>query len=104
MKARKILSSLVVAVLISQASCTVVLADDAATGSTILGSVLLNRLGPTKSDLYTANADGTGETALFATSQMDYHAAFSADGQWIVFTSERDGRGNSELYRVNVNG
>lgn len=111
MNSRKILSGVAVAILAAQlGQGPEALAEDAdtwnlvpeevTTGGTIKGSILLNRIGPTKSDLYIANADGTGETALFATSQMDYHASFSADGQWLVFTSERDGRGNSNIYRA----
>ena len=68
------------------------------------GTMLLNRVGPTMSELYVANADGSGEHKLIATPGFDYHAAYSPDGQWIVFTSERDGLGESELYRVKVDG
>jgi Tol biopolymer transport system component len=66
--------------------------------------LLFNRIGPTRSDLYVANADGTGEHRLIASSGFDYSARFSADGQWIVFTSERGGRGQSDIYRVRVDG
>ena len=48
------------------------------------GVMLMNRIGPSTSELYMANADGTGEHKLFAISGFDYHAAFSADGKWIV--------------------
>jgi Tol biopolymer transport system component len=108
MNVRKMLSGIAVAMLAAQLASPAAVAGEAdksmIEGGTIRGAILLNRLGPTKSDLYTANVDGTGETALFATSQMDYHASYSQDGQWIVFTSERDGRGNSNIYRVKVDG
>ncbi|WP_246792411.1 hypothetical protein [Burkholderia perseverans] len=68
------------------------------------GTLLLNYLGPVSSELYVANADGSGEHKLLATPGFDYHASFSKDGQWIVFTSERDGLGESNLYRVRVDG
>ncbi|CAG9191368.1 conserved exported hypothetical protein [Paraburkholderia sabiae] len=68
------------------------------------GDLLLNRIGPVTSELYVANADGTGEHRLIASDGFDYHASFSKDGQWVVFTSERDGLGESNLYRVKIDG
>lgn len=68
------------------------------------GTLLLNRVGPVTSELYVSNADGTDEHKLIPTAGFDYHAAFSKEGQWIVFTSERDGLGESNLYRVKVDG
>ncbi|WP_250502493.1 hypothetical protein [Caballeronia sp. AZ7_KS35] len=68
------------------------------------GTMLLNRVGPVTSELYVANADGSDERKLLPTPGFDYHASFSKDGQWIVFTSERDGLGESNLYRVKVDG
>ncbi|GLU33552.1 hypothetical protein WKR88_27495 [Trinickia caryophylli] len=68
------------------------------------GTLLLNRIGPVTSELYISNADGTNEHKLIPSTGMDYHASYSKDGQWIVFTSERDGLGQSNLYRVRVDG
>ena len=68
------------------------------------GTMLLNRIGPTVSELYVSNADGSAERKLIATAGYDYHASFSKDGQWIVFTSERDGLGQSNIYRVKADG
>ncbi|TGJ80812.1 hypothetical protein E0Z10_g7953 [Xylaria hypoxylon] len=69
------------------------------------GVFLLNRIGPSSSDLYVANTDGTNAQKLLGTnSQFDYHASFSSDGKWILFTSERNGDGNSDIYRVRVDG
>jgi Tol biopolymer transport system component len=68
------------------------------------GVMLLNRIGPVTSELYVANADGSDEHKLLPTQGFDYHASFSKDGQWVVFTSERDGLGESNLYRVKVDG
>jgi len=68
------------------------------------GTMLLNRVGPVTSELYVANTDGSDEHKLLSTPGFDYHASFSKDGQWIVFTSERDGLGESNLYRVKVDG
>ncbi|NRR29604.1 PD40 domain-containing protein [Oxalobacteraceae bacterium] len=66
--------------------------------------LLLNRIGPTKSELYVSNADGSGEHKLLNTPGYEYNARFSNDAQWIVFTSEREGRGQSDIYRVKADG
>lgn len=68
------------------------------------GVMLMNRIGPSASTLYVANADGSGEHPLLPTSGFDYHASYSADGRWIVFTSERNGPGQADLYRVRADG
>ena len=64
--------------------------------------ILMNRIGPSDAELFIANADGTGERKLLPSSGFDYNASFSPDGQWIVFTSERNG--SSDIYRVRVDG
>jgi Tol biopolymer transport system component len=73
-------------------------------GASVKGTLLLDRVGPVTSELYVANANGTDEHRLISTDGFDYHASFSKDGQWIVFTSERDGLGQSNIYRVKVDG
>jgi Tol biopolymer transport system component len=69
--------------------------------------MLMNRIGPSKLILHVANADGSGERALLPpTSVRDYDASFSADGKWIVFTSERDGAGDgqADIWRIRPDG
>ena len=69
--------------------------------------MLMNRIGPSKMSLHIANADGSGERRLLPDSTgLDYDASFSPDGQWIVFTSERDaaGSGQADIYRVRPDG
>lgn len=66
--------------------------------------MLMNRIGPSASDLYIANADGSEERKLLKSPGFDFHASFSADGKWIVFTSERNGLGQADIYRVRVEG
>lgn len=71
------------------------------------GVMLMNRIGPSKLELYVANADGTGEHRLLPGSKnLDYDASFSPDGKWIVFTSERAGagQGQADIWRVHPNG
>lgn len=60
--------------------------------------MLMNRIAPSVSALYVANTDGSGEHKLLTTDTFDYHASFSADGRWIVFTSERVGDGQADIY------
>lgn len=68
------------------------------------GPLLLNRIGPSASQIFIANADGSNERKLIDSGTLDYNASFSADGKWVVFTSERDGLGNSNLYRARTDG
>jgi Tol biopolymer transport system component len=72
-----------------------------------LGVMFMNRIGPSNSRLYVANADGSNEQELVTgsnTSVIEYHGSFSPDGEWIIFTSERAGDGQSDIYRVRTNG
>ncbi|KAH6647847.1 hypothetical protein BKA67DRAFT_594721 [Truncatella angustata] len=66
----------------------------------------MNRIAPGGSQLYIANADGSNAAPLMSnqTWVMDYHPSWSADGNWIIFTSERRGDGQSDLYRVKPDG
>jgi Tol biopolymer transport system component len=66
--------------------------------------MLMNRIGPSKSELYVANSDGSGERKLLSSEGFDYHASYSSDGKWIVFTSERPGYGQADIYRVHTDG
>jgi Tol biopolymer transport system component len=65
-------------------------------------TILVNRIGPSAGELFIANADGSGERKLNSGGSMDYDAMFSADGKWIVFTSER--KGSSNIYRIHPDG
>jgi len=73
-------------------------------GTGTKGVMLMNRIGPSASELYIANSDGSGERKLLAESVFDYHASYSADGKWIAFTSERAGRGQADIYRARPDG
>ena len=42
-------------------------------------TILMNRLGPSQSDLYLASADGSNERKLSSKSGFDYHASFSPE-------------------------
>src|SRR5215469_3453126 len=64
--------------------------------------ILVHRIGPSDSTLFIAKADGSDEHPLLPSSGLDYNASFSADGKWIVFTSERGG--SADIYRVHPDG
>ncbi|KNG47794.1 tat pathway signal sequence domain-containing protein [Stemphylium lycopersici] len=69
------------------------------------GVFFMNRIAPGISELYIANADGSNERKLLGnSSDFDYHASFSPDGEWVTFTSERNGDGNSDIYRIRSDG
>ena len=71
-----------------------------------LGVMYLNRIAPSGSQLYIANADGSNATPLMANQSepFDYHPSWSQDGEWIVFTSERRADGQSDIFRVRPDG
>lgn len=66
--------------------------------------MLMDRIGPSSSTLIVGEADGSAERPLTPASGFDYHATVSADGRWIVFTSERNRLGQADIYRVHVDG
>ena len=68
------------------------------------GIMLMNRLGPSMSELYIANADGSAERKLSSGTDFEYNARFSADGEWVVFTSEGDAHGQADIYRMRPDG
>jgi TolB protein len=59
-------------------------------------------LAPFNTAVFIANADGSGERMLVGASQLDANASFSPDGQWVFFTSRRNG--SADIYRVRPTG
>ena len=76
----------------------------AATGAVLIANerIFVDQWSPTRSELYIADADGKNARKLVAGLELDYNASFSADGAWVVFTSERNG--SSDIFRVRTNG
>jgi len=82
---------------------------EGASAGTIMGAgkkgiMLMNRIGPSSSDLYVANADGTGERKFLQNAAFEYNAHFAPDGKSVVFTSERNGDGQSDIFRARLDG
>jgi TolB protein len=64
--------------------------------------IAFSRIGSIRTGLFTADADGRNEKPLLSAEGLDYNASFSADGQEIIFTSERGG--SADIYRVRTDG
>lgn len=83
------------------------LAATGACAATGRGVMLMNRIGPSRMQLFVSDADGSHERALLPRDGVyDYDPTFSYDGKWVVFTSERDsqGEGQADIYRVHPDG
>src|ERR1700682_2706986 len=64
--------------------------------------IVFSRIGPSQIGLFVSRADGSDERPLLKSEGLDYNPAWSRDGEWIVFTSER--HGSADLYRVKPDG
>jgi dipeptidyl aminopeptidase/acylaminoacyl peptidase len=82
-----------VVLLVTVFSATILIAKD---------RIFVDQWSPTRSELYIADADGKNARKLVAGLELDYNASFSFDGEWVVFTSERDG--SADIFRVRTNG
>src|SRR4029077_11728072 len=98
MNRRQFLSAVPAAILVAQG------ASAALAQTRKNGVMLMNRIGPSSSELYIANVDGTGERKFLENSVFDYHASYSVDGKWVLFTSERNGLGQSDVFRARPDG
>ena len=58
--------------------------------------------GPINTDVFIANADVTNPVPFLAHATLDYNASFSPDGNWVLFTSERNG--SADIYRARPDG
>jgi Tol biopolymer transport system component len=57
---------------------------------------------PRNTDVFVAESDGSNAHPLLPDPALDYNASFSADGQWVIFTSERGG--SADIYRARLDG
>ena len=56
------------------------------------------------SEIYSMNADGTGQTNLTHNPALDYGPAWSPDGSRIAFTSDRDASNGYDVFVMNADG
>ncbi|PHQ64098.1 MAG: hypothetical protein COC10_02655 [Sphingobium sp.] len=68
------------------------------------GVMLMNRIAPSISKLMIANLDGSNERNLLADTMFEYNGSLTPDGQWLLFTSERRGDGQSDIFRARPDG
>ena len=64
--------------------------------------MLMNRIGPSSAEI--ADADGSGERKLLRNSIFEHNACFAPDGKSVLFTSERNGPGQSDVFRARLDG
>jgi Tol biopolymer transport system component len=66
------------------------------------GKIAFTALRDGNAEIYTMNADGTGQTRLTNNAATDTYPRWSADGTKIVFMSDR--AGGDEIYSMNADG
>jgi Tol biopolymer transport system component len=64
--------------------------------------IYVDQYSPLRSELIIADADGQNPRKLVPGSQIDYNASFSADGELVVFTSER--HGSADIFQARADG
>lgn len=89
------------------AACTLCLAgavtlagDSAAPGARY--KIAFASFAPLNSDIFIARGDGGNARPLLANPWQEYNAALSADGNWVSFTSEKEG--TADIYRMHPDG
>jgi len=91
---------------VHRATCSVALcaavAALTAQGASPQYTIAFKAFPPRNTDIFIAAADGSRIRPVAPDPALDYNASFSADGQWIVFTSHR--AGSADLYRVRPDG
>jgi len=65
-------------------------------------TIAFKSFAPNNTDIFIADGDGSHARALAPHPALDYDAAFSPDGRWILFTSHRSG--SPRIYRVHPDG
>jgi Tol biopolymer transport system component len=73
-----------------------------APGSGLTYTLAFKSFAPNNTDIFIGDGDGSDARPLASDASLDYDASFSADGQWVVFTSHRSG--SADVYRVHPDG
>jgi TolB protein len=71
-------------------------------GSSHRYSIAFKSFAPNNTQIFIADRDGGHPRPLIVDTARVYNASFSADGQWVVFTSHR--AGSADIYRVHTDG
>lgn len=58
--------------------------------------------GPAAADIYVADGDGNNAHPFLPHDALDYNASLSPGGDWVIFTSERNG--SADIYRARLDG
>jgi Tol biopolymer transport system component len=64
--------------------------------------IFVDQYMPLRSELMIADTDGANPRKLVPGGEIDYNPSFSADGQWVVFTSDRTG--SADIFRTRLDG
>lgn len=91
----------VVCSLVPLTACTEAARDVRDPDSPVEG-IVYTTLRPPNLDIWLFDEPGGGPVRLTDHPALDYNAAFSPDGRWVVFTSERSGR--PDLYALELDG
>ena len=65
-------------------------------------TIAFKSFAPNNTDIFIADGDGSHVRPFLPNAALDYDASFSADGQWVVFTSHRSG--TAKIYRAHPDG
>lgn len=65
-------------------------------------TIAFKSFAPNNTDIFVAEGDGNRVRPLVPDPALDYNPSFSADGRWIIFTSQRSGP--ARIYRVHPDG
>jgi TolB protein len=80
----------------------VLIADTSDTPASSPYSIAFASFAPLNADVFLAAADGREAKPFLPSPAQDWNASFSPDGQWIVFTSMRNG--SADVYRAHPDG
>jgi Tol biopolymer transport system component len=65
-------------------------------------TIAFNSFGPANTDIFIADRNGGNPRAFLTHPSLDHNASFSSDGEWVIFTSERDG--SADIFRARLDG
>ncbi len=77
-------------------------AQDTGEAEPVRETIVYSTIQPSNWDLYLFDGPGTKPRRLTTDPGLDYNGAFSPDGRWVVFTSERSG--SPDLYVLDLHG